>query len=365
MLEVYKRGQIWWAKGRAEYNGRPISHYIRASTGALTEAGARDWIKETEAREIRRYLLGDEADQLTFSEAVILYPAKPSMANMLIRILEAKPDLKDKPANQFSGTFIRNLARELRPMVATDTMWREVVTPIRAVINNAHDLGKCNHIRVKPFSEAERIDQDNLRGKQSRVERRPSDRDWIEKFCAHADVYNAALVRFMFETAARIDQAISLRPGDLDLVNSQVWLKAAKGHPAQWVKISPAMRVELANLPPKRPHCRKLGYKMEPRVFGYGSSTGYTGAWKTICKRGGIEYISAHPAGRHGFYTELRVRMGVDPVNAAKAGRWKDVALPDQIYAHAEIDQAEIREQIRTGRVQLVSESAAKSLKSK
>ncbi len=86
---------------------------------------------------------------------------------------------------------------------------------------------------------------------------------------------------------------------------------------------------------------------MEPRVFGYGSSTGYNGRWKTICKNAGIEYLSAHQAGRHGFYTELGVRQGVDPITAAKAGRWNDAALPDRVYAHAEDEQAELREKIR------------------
>lgn len=43
---------------------------------------------------------------------------------------------------------------------------------------------------------------------------------------------------------------------------------------------------------------------MHPRVFGYGSSTGYRKRWQTICKKAGISYLSAHSAGRHGFFTE-------------------------------------------------------------
>jgi len=42
------------------------------------------------------------------------------------------------------------------------------------------------------------------------VERKPADKEWIDAFCRAADPYNAALVRFMFETAVRIDQAVSL-----------------------------------------------------------------------------------------------------------------------------------------------------------
>ncbi|AZV79887.1 site-specific integrase [Parasedimentitalea marina] len=352
-LEVYPRGSKWWVKGRVEYEGLPITGYYRRSTGSSSKQGAVEWIQIETDRQRRRHLLGEEAEQLTMGAAIQIYNAKPTELKALIRVVKALSDeFCRQPVASITGKYLRDLGYTLKPNVATDTMWREVVTPIRAVINNAHDLGKCPPIRVKRYSEKERIDQDILRGKQSRMERKPADRQWIEKFCEHADIYNAALVRFMFETAARIDQAISLTPNDLDLVSRKVFLKAAKGHQAQWVAISQGMMVELANLPPKRPHNRKLGCKMEPRVFGYGSSTGYNSRWKTICRAAGIPYISAHPAGRHGFYTELRVNQGADPVTAAAAGRWKSVSLQDQIYAHVKADEAEIREQIRTGHVQ-------------
>jgi len=285
--------------------------------------------------------------------AIELYDAKPAEAKRLIVIIEVLgDDFLARQVESITGKYLRDLGRMMKQCAATDTMWREVVSPIRAVINNAHDLGKCSSLRVKRYSENERIDQDVKRGKQSRVERTPGDREWIEAFCAHADIYNAAMARFMFETAARIDQTVSLTPGNLDLQNQRVRLKAAKGHPEQWVAISHQMMIDLANLPPKQPLNRKLGYKTETRVFGYGSSTGYNKRWRTICNQAGIPYLSAHAAGRHGFYTELRVRQGVDPVTAAKAGRWKDPTLPDRVYAHSETNEAELRERIRTGAVQ-------------
>ena len=82
------------------------------------------------------------------------------------------------------------------------------MTPASAVINNAHEQDGTPPIRVKPYDKFERIAQDILRGKLSRVERTPSDKEWIEAFCRAADPFYAALVQFMFETAARIDQAV-------------------------------------------------------------------------------------------------------------------------------------------------------------
>ncbi|WP_242601344.1 hypothetical protein [Pseudaestuariivita atlantica] len=77
-----------------------------------------------------------------------------------------------------------------------------------------------------------------------------------------------------------------------------------------------------------------------------------------------VTYLSAHPAGRHGFFTELVVRQGVDPVTAAKAGRWSDPNLPMRIYAHAETDEADVRARFRTNHVQADTVQTPKSTKS-
>jgi len=169
----------------------------------------------------------------------------------------------------------------------------------------------------------------------------------------------------MFETAARIDQAISIEPQDLKPAENKVRVKAQKGHPESWITVSPEMMEELIALPPKRPKNRKTGKFMKSRTFGYGSSTGYNTRWKRICKRAGIQYLSAHLAGRHGFFTELVARQGVDPVTAAKAGRWSDPNLPMRIYAHAETDEADVRARFRTNHVQEDPVQTPKQQKSK
>ena len=173
------------------------------------------------------------------------------------------------------------------------------------------------------------------------------------------------MIRFMFETATRIDQAVSLEADDLRPDTFEVLVKAQKGHPEGWIAVSPEMMDELVALKPKRPRNRKTGQLMAARVFGYGSSTGYNNRWRTICKQAGIQYLPAHAAGRHGFFTELVVRQGVDPVTAAKAGRWSDPNLPMRIYAHAETDEAEVRARFRTKHVQVGSAKTPKQMKSK
>lgn len=347
-LEIYKRGHYYWVKGRVEYNGRPIAGPYRQSTRATTEVGARDWITQETELQIRTHVMGDERT-MRFADAVELYHPSAKTAKQLLLILN---EIGDMPLGAITGALLKSLGRKLKPNACTDTWWREIVTPARAVINNAHEFKGTPLLRVRRYDKFEWIAQDQRRKKASRVERTPSNKEWIEAFCGAADPYNAALVRFMFETAARIDQAVSLELDDLKPAENEVRLKAQKGHAESWITVSPEMMNELIALIPKQPKNRKTGKLMRARLFGYGSSTGYNNRWKTICKRAGIPYLSAHPAGRHGFFTELVVRQGVDPVTAAKAGRWSDPNLPMRIYAHAETDEADVRARFRTKHVQ-------------
>lgn len=358
-LEPYKRGGSWWARGKVEYNGLPISGYYRCSTGASTEIGARQWCRSEEERQIRKYILGED-DQITFAEAVLLYPAKTAEAKYLIKVI---PHFGDRACAKIAPKEVRELAKKLYPKASTDTWVRQVITPVKAVINSAHENGRCPPIRIRGFTALERVEQDKLRGKTSRVERTPGSWGWIDQFSAHASPYLSALAEFMFETGARIGQAVALTPADLDLKRLRVHLPASKGHPAQWVSISAEMAIRLANLPPRRPKDRRRGTVLEERVFGYSQRNGPLKAWRTACTKAGIDYLTPHSAGRHGFYTELRVRQGLDPITAAKAGRWSNPTLPDRIYAHNETPDSEVRAAIRTTRVQRPSEMALKALR--
>lgn len=359
-LVPYARGPVWWAKGRVEYNGRAISDYYRCSTGASSEAGARDWCRDEEERAIRRHLLGDEAS-LTFADAVMLYKARPADARYLLRVL---PEIGHMLVKDITPQSVRDLGSTLYPDASTDTWRRQVVSPVSAVINRAHALGKCAPIRIASYSSKDRREQDERRGKQSRATRTAGSWPWIRSVQEHANPYVSAGLEFMFETGARIGQLVAVTPKDLDLQNAKVRLIAQKGHEAQWVSISIEMVVTIANLPPRRPHNRKGGYRLDARVFGYGNRTGFTTALRTACKAAEVDYLSPHQAGRHGFYTELRVRQGVDPITAAAAGRWKSADLPDRFYAHVEVDDSAMRARIRTGAVQATGSETVKHLRS-
>lgn len=365
-LEPYLRGAIWWVKGHRPDTGE----YIRESLGTRDEAIAEAKVDEIYRAARKRRLLGPDApkpeDELIFAAAFELYEPTPDMARYLVPILRriGKERIKD-----ITPASVRALARKMYPTAAVDTWQRQVVTPIRSVINNAHELGKCAPIRIRSFDQDERIRQDRLRGRESRVPKKPGSWPWLEAFITEAAPRDAALAYFMFRHGARVSQALEMdRRTDLDLTNGRARVPPTKGHDAEWVALDPEEVVMIANLPlPYRGIARH-------RVFGIGG--GRSGAlyarWKTACAAAGIEYLSPHAAGRHGFGTEMIVRQGVDPVSAARQGRWASPAVMLKTYSHEEDSEARVRDAFMAGKtasrtpaVQSYSGKASKPLRGK
>lgn len=335
-LEIYKRGNKYWVRGRTD----GFEHYFERSLRTSDKTVAAAKVADLERQGRQRAILGPdaptEADDLTFSAATAFYSPKPADAGYLAKVIPSIGGMKIK---DITPKMVRDLGKKLYPNAACDTWRRQVVTPICAVINNAHQEKGTPLIRVKTYTAKERQEQDRARGKQSRQEKTPGSWEWLDGFRAHANRYQAALALFMFTTGARITQSILIEPKHLDLQNGRLWLPEAKGHPAQWVDIIPDMVVELANLTPRN-----------GRVFGYQQRWGVYKAWKQACKNAGIEYIPPHAAGRHGFGTELIVRQGMDPATVAKHGRWHSPRVPLDTYIHSDKSSASVHEAFQRGK---------------
>jgi integrase len=341
-LEIYPRGSIYWVRGYPADGDEYIRKSLRTSEPEIAEAAAR----EIEAAFRKRRILGPDApkpqDEITFSACVILYDASPRDAGYLKPIVRR---IGKMPVREITPAFVRKLAKAMFPDASTDTWMREVVSPIRSVINNAHELGKCAPIRIRAYDKAERVKQDVARGKPSRVPKKPGSWPWVLAFCEAADPRDAALAYFMFRHGYRITQSIEMtRKEDMDLSSGRVRVHASKGHPAHWVELDPEEVAMIANLPaPYRGQARK-------RVFGI--SGGRSGAlyrrWKATCERAGIEYLPPHSAGRHGYGTEMVVRQQIDPISAAD-NLWADPSVMLKTYSHSESAQAKVRDAFRAG----------------
>lgn len=345
-LEKYPRGNVWWVRGRRPDN----DEYIRESLGTSDPEIADAKIREIYAAARKRRILGPDApkpeDELTFAACVLRYDAPDRQAQYLKPIVKK---IGRELVAKITPQSVRQLAKRMYPDASTDTWQRQVITPIRSVINNAHELGLCPPIRIKAFDKAERVKQDVARGKQSRVPKVPGSWPWVLAFCDAARELGkpryAALAYFMFRHGYRLTQSIEMtRKDDMDLSAGIVRVHASKGHPAHWVQLDPEEVVMIANLP--------TAYRGEARKRVFTIAGGRSGAfyrdWAAICVHAGIEGLKPHAAGRHGYGTEMVVRQKVDPVSASE-NLWSDPSVMLRTYSHSDDAQAKVRDAFRAG----------------
>jgi len=348
-LKAYKRGKTWWAKGRVEFNDRPITEYIRESTGASERAGAEDWIRDRTELELRRYHFGDEQLPITLAEAVLLTDLDTQSAKSMLPVVELYGDNR---INDLNSEIIREICRTVRPNDSTDTWQRWILVPLRQIARTAASTGRCHKIEFDSFSNLERVAQDKRRGKKSRPKKRAGSREWLAAFKTTASPPLYVLARFMFETASRIGQATAMTPYHLSHLDENiVIIPSAKGHEETPLLITEELADLLKTLTPQAPR----GWDLVPeniRIFGYASKDGPRSAWSTACTRADIDDLTPHEAGRHGFATETFTRNGVDLKACTEYGRWSDPSLFLRIYAHAEESTEKVLTAIRTTPVQ-------------
>lgn len=226
------------------------------------------------------------------------------------RFLEKIEDhWKDTLVKDISAGAIRQMAIDLYPGTKPATRNRQGIVPAQAIINHAAEMDLCPPLRVKRF-EAEKKVRDAV------------DLEWVQRFAAEANPHCAALAWFMFQTGARISEALRVTWKDVDLKKRTVRIAQTKTRSERIAHLPPESFAAIANQP------RDL-----QRVFFYKVRMCAYKAWKTAVKNAGIEWRSYHCC-RHGFATEL-LRAGYDPVTVAKAGGWKSARHVLDTYGHA------------------------------
>ena len=313
MPKFRKRGSVW------HYSFTVAGKRIRRSAETADRQLAEDVALKHEAR-LRRAAVHGEKAELTFAEAVNLYLDHKPDSRYLLPVLE---HFGKKKVEAITPPLVRQAARNLYPGCAAATWNRQVVTPVRAVINFAAEEGLCDHFRMKRFPEGQ---------KKSRP---AGDKAWLASFQKQARKQGldhlAALARFMFETGARIGQTCALTWDDLDLAQGAVRLSTRKTgangpetrERVAW--LTPKLVAEIANLDR---HPRK--------VFGYSSRSTVDKSWKVVVGKAGLRVLTPHEAGRHGFATEMVVRGGVDVATAADRGGWASKRLMLETYVHGQ-----------------------------
>jgi integrase len=302
-LKIYRRGQIW------HYRGTVAGRRIRGSTGAADKDVAARITAEREATEWKCRLDGPAA-VLTFAQAAMLYRAAGKPTRFLEKIEDHWREtlVKDIPAGA-----IRQAAIDLYPGASAATRNRQAIVPTQAIINHAAEMEICPPIKVKRFKVDLKV-------------RKPVTLEWVQRFTAEASPHLGALAWFMFQTGARVSEALAVRWSDVDLQARTVRIGQSKTKSERLAHMPPEAFTALSNQPRRR-----------ERVFLYKTRMAAWKAWRTAIRRAEIELLPFHSC-RHGFATTL-IQAGVDPVTVAKLGGWRTPRQVLETYGHASDDR--------------------------
>ena len=307
-MYLYKRkgGDIWW------YDFTVDGRRVRGSSKTRDRRLAEDIAHQHEAR-IRRAAVHGEKAVLTFPEIVDPYYDDGHDRRFTAPLLKYFKKWKVK---DITGVEIRKAAKKLYPDRSNATLNRQVITPMRAIINHAADAGHCDPIKVTRF-------------KEERTSRPAGSKEWLDAFCKRAKKMNmpetAAVARFMFETAARVSEACRLTWDDVNLQLGTAYLAKTKTTPRK-VFLTRALVIELANIRSLHPTL----------VFGAANRSTIKKRVDKVLKDSGIARLTSHEFGRHGFATEMIVRNGVDAATTGDHGGWKSRRLLMETYVEGD-----------------------------
>ncbi|OJU66209.1 MAG: hypothetical protein BGO05_10205 [Rhizobiales bacterium 63-7] len=215
-----------------------------------------------------------------------------------------------------TGQEIRKAARAIYPNGSPATLNRQVITPMRAIINHAADAGKCKRLAVKRF-------------KEERVVRPAGSKEWIDAFCKAALKLDmpetAAIARFLFETAARVSEACRLTWDDVDFQTGVAYLRKTKTVPRK-VFLTRKMVIAMANI--RASH--------STLVFAAANRSTVKKRVDKVVSKAGLQRLTSHEFGRHGFATEMIVRNSVDVATTADHGGWKSRRLLMETYVEGD-----------------------------
>jgi len=311
MPDVYKRkgSDVW----QFEFTVDGVRY--RRSSKTSDRRLAEDIAIKAEDRVRRAAVHGAEA-VLTFPEAVAEYVNDGKSGRFTAPLIRhfRKWKMKD-----ITGPEIRKAAKIIYPDASPSTWNRQVITPMRAIINHVAEAKRLPKISVTRFKEE--------------TKRRPAgNTDWLKAFSKTARKLNmpetAALARFLFETATRVSEACRLTWDDVDLQLGVAYLEKTKTVPRK-VFLTRAMVIDLANIRSLHP----------TRVFVAANRSTVKKRIDKVIKEAGLVRLTSHELGRHGFATEMIVRNGVDIATTADHGGWKSRRLLMETYVEGDADR--------------------------
>ena len=248
----------------------------------------------------------------TFREAAASYVGSGGEGRYLPRLVDR---FGDDLVTTITPMAVRTAAVEIYPNASPATRNRQVITPARAVLYHAHEMGWRMPARVRLFPAPKT---------RKTI---PAGRRWLETFIDQCDKdglhHLAACCLMMNLCGARVSEAINLLGEHVDLRQRTALLVKTKTD-TNSLRYLPDHLLE---------RIRVLDPKPGQRVFRYKCRFAVNERIKAVCERAEIPYKSSHTLGRHAFATNA-LNAGVGVRVAMDAGGWKSSVIFLETYAH-------------------------------
>lgn len=326
--------EIVWRK-RKDRKGKPVAYIVGPGVGRHGESLGTTDREEAAARfrervaQIERQL--DDAsrpDDQPIRSLIDHYSADETNLDLrfLDRIMTTTRVEPDGTRVEFGGLRVSDLTSEIiqdwariaYPGRKPQTLNRQFITPLLAVINYNAGRRRCGRIKVERLAAVKKAKKVAI------------DFEWTKAFVAAAIELGfsnlAAMETFMMTTGARRGSCFRLLPEHLDLDRGTALLvdtKTGDDVEAQLPDVAIAI-------------LRTLTLEKGEPVFGVPLDVHgkpyqqFYRRWRRICAHAGIPYVPPHQAGRHSFATFMIVEQGVDPWTVAKLAGWKGTRMLDE-----------------------------------
>lgn len=265
-----------------------------SATGVVRRKGG---VSAQEARRAEKSTSRSHRHQVpSFRDAAAAYQRSGGSERFLGRLIG---EIGHIPITDITSGLCRELAIKLYPTAKNSTRNRQVIGPIRSVLNFASEEKWGPVAKMKSFAE-------NL------PEMLAADEDWLNAFMANASENLSSLALMGYTTGARVGELVYMRWDQIDLVARLATVRRTKNGRGHTYRLTTTLCTKLAALR------RSPGH-----VFGYECPATLRRHWKAVCMAAGIPYIPPHQAGRHAFATRLICEAGVDVVTTARLGNWR------------------------------------------
>lgn len=303
----------------------PDGSRVRVRQRAQTDspALAREEAATLEARLLRDAWLGRRAVSATFGQAVESYllaaPRGLGTKARLRRLLLAIGDLDLDRLDQLVVDSARD--RMFNGPVTPATSLRELVAPLRAVLN---------HAARRQWCAVPRFEVPKLRPGRT-LYLTPAE---AERLVAAAAPHLRPLLVFLIGTGARLSEALDLEWREVDLAGARVIFWETKGGRRRVASLPPRIVATLAELPHRegavfrwrRRNGAWLAYADKARQGGGQIKSG----WRGALKRSGLESTGVTPHDLRHTYASWHYARHKDLLKLKADGGWSSVALVER-----------------------------------